>query len=405
MAEARRGPPNPRPATYTDTMRVATDNSAIANSLQEMARLVVAGGGVVADDFTVHERDGFMWASISEELGVADRELVRYPQSVTVPFDDIVWESDFDSLVPTQPPTHLTEIQQGLLGSWLSIINSGRKLAALRRMLPSYSLTDEATRKHLAEGRHLETHSPDGPDQLHNAMCMMHAQAGMHPQPDGTVTQTRSRRSANLIPLKAFVNHDPSGSKQHRRRYGTDVVVLTSATSNETQTFEDYGDLDAMQTAINMGFVCRDARVVHMTPTHIEDPLVGIVRVNRAAPRKHRKGAQDVPVVQATEDGLALSVLTARPGNYHRVLALLSMVYQSKGLSTTRATEAAEALMVGVAEDTRNYLLELASLTRAAQHLDDSDLVLANLNLAATIQAQAIERWWLSAGRADSDTR
>lgn len=371
-------------------MRVSTKNQAIEGQLHRMAALVVEGGGFVADDFTVHERDGFLWASIGDQIGVPGRLLVRYPRSVTVPFDDLQWTQDWEALELAEEPQGLTPLQRELLDSWLSIINEGRKMRALRQQLPQYTLSNEGMRKHLADGQFLEMTAPETPEPLRTAICRMHSLV------DKSAAESDSQRPATrLIPLKAFVNHAPHGAAQHGRGFGQDVIVQTSRTSNSHETFEDYGDLDALQTAVQLGFVCAEAQVVHMVPTQIEDPVLGTVEVAHMVSRKVAPRRRDIPAIELKEGGLTLNVMTARPDNYARVREILGMPYQSRGLDRIQAIQAAEALMRRVAQVSRDYLAELERLGRSAQLNGDRSAVVENLIQAADLQVRSLETWWL----------
>ena len=54
-------------------MRVVSDDPDVVRLLQGIAKELTAVGGFVADDFTVHERAGDFWCSITDQPGVADR--------------------------------------------------------------------------------------------------------------------------------------------------------------------------------------------------------------------------------------------------------------------------------------------------------------------------------------------
>ncbi len=143
--------------------------------------------------------------------------------------------------------------------------------------------------------------------------------------------------------------------------------MVTSATSDSVETFENYGDLDALTLAMSFGFASMNALLVHSVPLSVESPGFGRVQVRWRPPRYADSDqpavAAVVPQLRPTDDGFELHHLTIRPGNRSAVARLLGMAAQSRGgMTAEAATRAAEDLLDAVCEQNLRYYRRLDEL-------------------------------------------
>ena len=180
---------------------------------------------------------------MAEHNGVAGRALLDYPLSVTVPLDGITWD-DEDRLVPISGLTTLSVVQRLLLEQWLQVVNETDKVATTRQRVPQHAVADPVVRTLLAEaGYDVMTDSPQ-PSGPRDTLIAWHSIGSTSPT---------GEHSWRLIPLRQFVNHDPSGAPQEPAEGS--VRLLTSASSDSGQTFENYGDMDALRLLMIFGYV------------------------------------------------------------------------------------------------------------------------------------------------------
>lgn len=397
-------------------MIVESDDPRIVTAVHQIAEILTENGGVVAEDFVVRETNGQFDCAVASQPGVPDRTLVSYRPELTVPMTDIGWSSDPDLLEPVSGLASLSAVQRELLEQWLTIINSTQKVADIRRALPRYAVSNWSLRHHLADGGfpHMrDTHKPGsakeiminwhcgsigptsasgvgstGPDERPQSGREVPAAA---PSP-GTTSPRRF-----LIPLKHFVNHDPSGASQIPIPGRT--AVVTSASSDARGTYENYGDLDALQLLVNFGYVDAAAPLVHSVPVEVVTRSWGNVVVEWRGTRGGDM-VPDVPAVVRTDDGLRIHHLTARPGNRGRIAALLGMVGQSAyGMAPGAALAAAESLIDGVAAANMDYYARLDRLVLEAQAVAQAQYgeapgILADLAVVSLLQRERLKRMW-----------
>ena len=106
-----------------------------------------------------------------------------------------------------------------------------------------------AVRHHLADAGYPALREPNTDEAVRQTVIAWHS-SGAGTAPDGS-------QRWRLIPLKHLVNHHPDGADQVPVPGRT--AVATSATSDAVETFENYGDLDALQLLTFFGYVDRSA--------------------------------------------------------------------------------------------------------------------------------------------------
>lgn len=390
-------------------MIVESENPQIVAAVQRIAQTITANGGVVAEDFVVRETNGHFDCAVASQPGVPDRVLVSYSPELTVPMSNLDWSSDPDVLEPVAGVDSLDEVQRTLLDEWLSIINSTSKVADIRQSLPRFAVTHWGLRHHLAEAGfpHLrETHQPDtAKDIMINWHCgsigpsasQTDATGDADGQPEESDRSSVPVSRRFLIPLKHFVNHDPTGASQIPLPGRT--AVVTSTSSDSSGTYENYGDLDALQLLVNFGYVDSAAPLVHSVPVEVDTKSWGRVLVEWRGTRAGDK-VPDVPQVVRTDDGLSIHHLTARPGNRARIATLLGMIGQSGfGMDAASARDEAEDLIDGIAAANVAYYDRLDRLVLEAQRglpggSGAPPGILADLAAVSLLQRERLLRMW-----------
>lgn len=345
-------------------MHVESDQPQLEQHLHAIASVLTDNGGFVADDFTVRQRGGEFSCAIAEQPGVPDRVLVSYPPDLTVPLWQVEWSADPDVMVPVEGLESLTAPQRALLDEWLPLVNDTAKLRHIRAAVPKFAVTSWPLRHHLADAGYTMMRTAPAEHDPKETLSAWHSKGGGRGAmaPDTAATDGPRWR---LIPLKHLVNHDPSGATQ--TGVPGQISVVTSTSSDSVETFENYGDLDAMTLAMSFGFASLNAPLVHSVPLSVESPGFGRVQVRWRPPRYADSDkpavAAVVPHLRPTDDGFELHHLTIRPDNRPAVARLLGMAAQSRsGMTAEAATRAAEDLLDAVCEQNLRFYRRLDEL-------------------------------------------
>lgn len=398
-------------------MRVETDHVEVAAALQKLASLVTQADGTVAPDFTVREKSGQFSAHVDPTE--QRRIVVEYPLEIRPPMAALQWQDNTEDLIPTGGFELFSSLQRNILDTWLTLVNATNKLAHIRRVVPRFAVRNWSLRHHLAQaGYPIMNDVPDlasAPDVLvawHSGSArsaleiVSHASStsGQTQATDEIPTKDADHRVRRLIPLKCFVNHHPAGANQqplHRR-----VAVASATPTGTDETFESYGDLDAMQLLMNFGYLDDSAPLVHSVPVEIESIHLGRVVVRQRAPRTPRDRSnmtRDVPEVRSTDEGLDLHHLTLRPDNRGRVAALLAMAIQARaGVTPGTALIEAEAVLDDVTTANLEYyrtldeLVVQATANPAEPGVEGSgtDEILPTIAAVSHIQQRGITMMW-----------
>lgn len=366
-------------------MRVEAERADVAAALTRMATSIRAEDGFVADDFVVRERGGQLSCAIDAHPGEPGRLLVSYPPRLLAPMHLIDWADRPDRMELADPAAisqALTTPQRQLLDDWLILINAVDRTAHVRAAMPSYAISDGPLRHHLADAGYPAMRDTPTDADVRETVVTWHSM-GAGPGPDGG-------QRWRLIPLKHLVNHHPTGAGQNPDPGRT--AVATSTTSDANETFENYGDLDALQLLMTFGYVDDSAPMVHSVPVAVESPALGQVVVRWRAPRNPRaEVARDVPVLAPVADdgGIELRHLTIRPDNRAPVAAYLAMACQSiAGMMPGPAAREAESILDAVVDANLAYYGRLDALLTASP---EPFIPLAEVSL---LQQQRLRAMW-----------
>lgn len=397
-------------------MRVESNQPEVRAALTELAAVAENNGGMISTDFTVREREGHF--SAVARRGEPGRVLVSYTRELRPPMDVLDWEKDLNQLVPSGGVHLLSDTQRQIAEAWLTLVNATDKLGQARCNVPRYAVTNWSLRHHLSDAGYPAMRKPPELESLRNTVIAWHSagdgeEAPESPEmapdaverPGSTTTHSMDpdRPRWRLIPLKCFVNHHPMGA--HQLPVPGRVAVAAATPTETRETFENYGDLDAMQLLMNFGYLDNAAPLVHSVPVEVESAHLGRVVVRWRAPRNPRgdRMARDVPIVRRTGDGLELHHLTARSGNRQRLVAFLAMAAQARtGVEQAKAHIEAEAMIDSIAQANLNYYrrldeLVIESLDRPAPPIVEgfgTQEILPTIAAVSLLQQQRLNSFW-----------
>lgn len=398
-----------------------SDSGDIERSLQHTASLLRSTGGFVSDQLIVREVDGHFSCAVANGTPTGEL-LVQYDPRLSVPMHLIEWIDDSDSLIVAQLPEGLTALQRDLLDDWLILVNTTRKLPKVRSSLPRFVVNSWPLRHHLADAGHPSMRERPGLAELRRITINWHSRSS---QSDGHASAAGQQHTGmGLIPLKHLVNHHPLGAVQ--LPVPGQVAVISRSIPGTDETFENYGDLDAMKLMLGFGFRADFAPLVNSVPVSVPS-AAGQISVEWVAPRGGRIGQhRDVPQLRPDGEGLLIHDLTFRPDNRDRTTALLAMALTALGgLTTSRARGLAKDTLDRIVEANLDYYSTLDDLVverlnqidgvshrvvGTAQpnpenaHTIASDLpplptkseraLLGDLAMVSLIQQDKIRRWW-----------
>lgn len=356
------------------SMQVDSDSAPLRRVLLDLGQVLAESGGCVSSSLVVREREGEFSCAVAPGAS-HPMLLVTYDAPLSVPLGELVWSASTTKLGVESGLETLSGVQRHLLDLWLELVTQTDKLASVRRNVPSVALAHAPTRTHLAAGGYPDLAEAPDPDDAAQILLGWHSSggrqqwlaAGSSTQSEVGIARRRPEARWRLIPLKSFVNHHPDGAPQVP--IPGQFAVVTSPISNEVETFENYGDLDALHLLMRFGYVDSTARVVHSVPVEVASPHLGTLAIGRNPPRTPRQALSmnELAGIRRTEAGVRLGYLSARPGNRATVVALLAMLLQSAGgLRPGEAPRAAEQLVDDIAAANLRYYLELEALVDQA---------------------------------------
>lgn len=319
-------------------MRIEVEDASLEAPLRGIEATLQDHGGYVADDLIVRERGGQFSCAIGTRYGEPGRILLSYDPALRTPLSRIDWASD-GSLRPTGGLTGLTTPQRALLEAWLELVLHTGKLEQVRAAYPDFSVTSWPLRQHLAAAGFPSLLAESTDVDVRTQLFRSHSALAARP---------RNPPACFLIPLKHLVNHDPTGADQLPLPGRT--ALATSRSSDATETFENYGAMDALQLLMNLGFVSRRPDFVHSAPVTVESTTLGRIHVagrpKRAAVALAPDAAvaPDVPLFLVRGDGVDIAHLTIRAGNRATVSRLIAMAIRSRGNQVGAAAEAEQLL-------------------------------------------------------------
>lgn len=339
-------------------MHIEADDPACAQSVAETARVIRANGGFVAADLVVREQGGEFSCAVLDAAGGPGRILLDYPPSLRPPVHRVVWESHAEQMIPASGTEDFTPAQRDLLASWVHLVNASQKLTRIRSTVPRFCVGDWTLRHHLAAAGYPSLREEPDDADLRDTLLGWHGM-GEGRDPDGRVRW-------HLIPLKNLVNHHPLGAGQSP--LPGRVAVVTSTVSDTTGTYENYGDLDAMQLLMHFGYVDHEAPVVHSVPVQVHVEEVGDVLVRWRGPRAPRSADQPSrPQIDVADDGVRIRHLAVRPGGRGALVLWLAQDFERcLQLPGASATSAAEAVLDAILQSNLDYYRRLDDLTMKA---------------------------------------
>lgn len=362
-------------------MLIEAEDETIAQLLHETKQTIVEGGGYVAADLIVRESGGEFSCAIREDPGRPGRILLDYDEDLRAPIHLLDWDSTDDRLVVRCGLDAFSDTQRRLLELWVEMVNNAGKLHRIRSTVPRFAVTDWTLRHQLADAGYPSLREPPTDADLRDTLL------GWHGMGDGRDEHGRVRWL--LIPLKNLVNHHPLGAGQSP--LPGRVALATSSVSDATGTYENYGDLDAMQLLMHFGYVEPGAPVVHSVPVQVQSPDVGSIVVRWRAPRGSASSGEPAAEFSKTSDGIRIRHVSFRPGNRELVARrLAATLRESRGLTASAAAAAAEHSLDAILQANLDYYRRLDTLVMQAHRSAGSHADIAEVSM---IQQQHLRRW------------
>lgn len=329
----------------------------VADSVAWLVDLVVAAGGAVHPQMRVVERHG----SLSVHLeGDDDLLLIRLPESLLVPVDDLVWDSDPGRIAVVGGRTALRADQQRALDLMLDVYNRTGKADWARRHLPGCSLpTNEAV---LAAVQRAAPRFDVGDGPVAEVFI------GSRVLRLGADRRGPGRRV--LMPLVDFLDHHRGGAPY--RVVDGAMTIPVVRPDDPTSCRVTYGPRRSpLDTALHFGFVdasALHARSMEITVDHPHSPIGGVVVVEGRSLRA--VSPLDPPEVSVEEGRLHLSHLTFDVAHPDRMVGLLTLglagVSRRGDLTVADPAAAARWLVAEVARRNAVELDAIAAVMTAA---------------------------------------
>ena len=296
---------------------VHSANKTIAASIEAMKELVIARGGYVHPAAGIEERDGVLRA-VCHAPEARGQLLFKVPDELLVPTDDLDWTQDQTSMQLAQYPADFSADRSAMLDLFIAIYNAAGKLAWLQHQAPRVLLRDSELAARLAlvyPGYRPNAPSPAAAFIQTRNYSSKHAQAGVADK-------------NCIMPLIDFVNHHAEGS-QYRHGSGFLMVDATYAQDTE-ESLCNYGKYrDPLSLALRHGYLDRHCPFAQSVPVVID--LAGFGRFEILGRRVASKHPADLPKIEFSEAGLALSHLSGDVRSPHYLHTTLRLALMASG--------------------------------------------------------------------------
>lgn len=272
------------------------DNRFVARCLETMRDLVLARGGFVHPAAWIEEQDGSITVHCAQASD-PDHPLVRVPDELLVPTDELCWTDSETAMELASEPTDYDADRREMLDLFIAIYNASDKLGWLNAQAARVLLrdTDLAAQLSLVRpGFRLESPTPSAALIETRYYASKHAQAGM------------AGRHC-IMPLIDFINHRSDGAP-YRHAEGF-LTVGINRTAGTHECFTDYGKFrDPLGLALGHGYLAPESPYAQSLPAAID--LAGFGRFEITGKRVVSPHRADLPKVEFTDDGLILSHLS-----------------------------------------------------------------------------------------------
>lgn len=330
----------------------------VADSVAGLLDLIVSAGGTVHPKMRVVERSGSF--SVHLEGEDHDLPLIRLPESLLIPVDDLDWDRDPGRIAVIGGRAALHADQQQALDLMLDVYNRTGKAAWARRHLPGCSMPgNEAVRAAVQRAAPRFGVGDHSVAEVFIASRVLRLNA-----------ERRDPGHRVLMPVVDFLDHHRRGASF--RVVDGAMVIAVVRPEDPTSCRAAYGARRSpLDTVLHFGFVdtsAGHARSLGLTVDHPARPIGGVVTVEGRSLRA--VSPLDPPVISVEEGRLQLSHLTFDVAHPDRIVGMLTLglagVSRRGDLTVADPAEAARWLVVEVARRNAVELDAIAAVITAA---------------------------------------
>lgn len=324
----------------------------VAESIAALVDLVVEAGGTVHPQMRVVERAGAL--SVHLQGDDDGQPLVRLPELLLVPVDDLGWDSDPGRIAVTRGRAALGADQLRALDLMLDVYNRTGKAGWAQRHLPGCSLPRNG-----AALAAVQRAVPEFAERTSVAEIFIGSRIYSHrTTPEGPTSNV-------LMPIVDYLDHHRRGAPL--RVVDGVMVIGVRRPDDPTSCRVTYGPRRSpLDTALHYGFVdstATHARSLGVTVDEVDGPIGGAVVVE-GQPRR-ALSPLDPPDISVEGGQLHLSHLTfdvTHPDRIVGILALGLIAVARRSALTVADPEVAARWLVGeVARRNVGLLDQLAS--------------------------------------------
>lgn len=269
-------------------VRVEAETAGVRDVVDEIAALVIRGGGYLHPELTVRERDGHVTLSVDRRG--ADEVFIRLPRDVLVPVTALSWDEEADHMSLVSGRSSLTPLQGALVDLHIALWNLTGKLAHFRARHPKSAAVEDADLEAAVRLLRPTFHRDQSP------AGMVHTRTFGMPRADG-----RGQTSV-IMPILELADHHTQGAPYRVDEAGMHARFRHVDDSGISYVL--YGPRrDAVDMAALYGFVCREADFAVSAPLVIDLADYGQLAVSRSTLRRVP------PTWTSTDSELATSYL------------------------------------------------------------------------------------------------
>jgi len=362
----------------TPCLQIRSDQHAASAVLEEIARLCKAHGARWHAGLVVEVEAGQM--RLLAPAGTQGT-LIHLPTPLLVPIEAACWEEADARIVLRQPPATATSLQRELLRLHGDLYNATAKLPWWQRRHPMRLVESCGSVARAVAALKPGLGGDDGAGPTAAERFPSTRSYGWRPEPG-----SEERRQV-LMPLIDLLNHHHRGAP-YRIDAGV-MVIDTAQAAADGECFAHYGHRrDALDLALQYGYVDASTPFAHSAPLTIELEGVGYLRVEQQQQRKPMHPL-DPPRVALEENGLRLSHLCCHRDHPERVRLMLRLALQGslqrRGHGQQEAQRLAHQGLEALAAANIRLLEQLVAAAAASDHPGGAVLVEAARRQAANL--------------------
>jgi hypothetical protein len=262
-------------------MQIVSDRPDIESHIHKLGELIIANGGFVHPELTVHSEKGGLRITAPRAVPERDR-LLALPSNTLLPIEEFDLRLEGDDIVIGTPAPSLSHLQLALMEEMLAIYNLTGKIRTHRERAPSrmfQEAPDALAQLILPNQIRILSDLPDDNFYLRDFL---------HTREFGAKAQEGGDAQTVLMPLIDFLNHHQAVGG-FMMQDNTLTVLRHSPLEASEECFVCYSRMDAQIAFACYGFVDTAASYALSIPVDIELAGVGLINVNRRPGTDRRK--------------------------------------------------------------------------------------------------------------------